>query len=202
MHHKVLCFESILLVRQVQRVEPLIQGVVESVVQRPQQRNDTWSCCSGQYDMTPRHRCPPLMIKLCVCVREMVYAEDTLFKYYQSKRTEESSIHGNTILMFPPFCQSSLFAVVVCIWKISGTGCEDTVVCGWGRSKSNVSFSSSYDASDSCVQVRWLTSVSMSFVELYDNVLIPAADLTSALPFPPKCKSLYSSQDSYLCAVR
>lgn len=33
MHHKVLCFESILLVSQVERMEPLVQGVVESVVQ-------------------------------------------------------------------------------------------------------------------------------------------------------------------------
>lgn len=33
MQHKLLCFESILLVNQVERVEPLIQRVVESIVQ-------------------------------------------------------------------------------------------------------------------------------------------------------------------------
>lgn len=35
MHHKLLGLESILLVSQVERVEPLVQGVVQSVVQGP-----------------------------------------------------------------------------------------------------------------------------------------------------------------------
>lgn len=37
MLHKLLGLEAILLVRQVQWVEPLIQGVVESIMQRPYQ---------------------------------------------------------------------------------------------------------------------------------------------------------------------
>lgn len=43
MLHKLLGLEAILLVRQVQWVEPLVQGVVESIMQRPYQ-GENFNC--------------------------------------------------------------------------------------------------------------------------------------------------------------